>query len=675
MSLDKLKYVLEHLEDEEKESDGDESSLEVIADSIAEALDLAADELGVEVDQLDYKVLQRGTRGVLGIGRTPYRLLVNTLSHEEMPEGLEDDLNLSLSKGADDADEMSMDSLNDRAEAVEPKNKDGYARVKVLRSGIWLWVYPPVGDGKQASVDDAIQKIVQLGLSKVDMDLVEQAVKANNGDGVKLGEWRPNPELDSSVFIEVSEDEMKAWAHVTPPRGAGRHLEYDDILRSLEAKSVVACINHEIIKSYLDKADYSQPLEAATGIKPQHGKDAQIDYKVRISKEIKLEEDDTGRVNFANLDLVENVVVGQVLAVKVPAQEGIAGRTVTNRVLEAKDGRDGQIRHSKGTILSEDGMTLTAEINGEVIYSHGRISVHPVKTIVGDVGTSTGNIIFLGSVVITGSVQDNFSVKAAGNIEVRGSIQKAHLEAEGDIIIRGGIQGREDGYVESTGGNIYAKFIQSSRVITEGNIIVAEGILHSRLDAGGHVLCNGKRAQIVGGVIRAGREVKAKTIGSEAFTNTEIRVGFNPKLLQRVQDMESTKLLIEEKLEKADQTIKYLQGQKKIGGDAFNEEKAEKLERLEKGKVKYQEKIADIENDLGEIKQYMVVLDHSGIVSVDKTIWPNVIIYIQHAYLSIKDEYNHVSFVKRGEDVAIVGYQEDEKEKKKKRRGRRGKKK
>jgi uncharacterized protein (DUF342 family) len=49
--------------------------------------------------------------------------------------------------------------------------------------------------------------------------------------------------------------------------------------------------------------------------------------------------------------------------VKVPAEEGIPGRTITNRVIPAKSGKDTSIKYGKGTILSEDGTELTAEIN------------------------------------------------------------------------------------------------------------------------------------------------------------------------------------------------------------------------------------------------------------------------------------------------------------------------
>jgi uncharacterized protein (DUF342 family) len=668
MSIDKLKQMLEELDRPDSE-DPASSEIEVIADSIQEGLDVASREMGVEVEQLDYSILQRGTKGFLGFGKSPYRLLVTKSQLGPVYEGLDDDFDLSLSGSGE-----AMDDGGVAAKEAEPQDVDGSVKVRVLKSGIWIWVFPPKGQGKPAVLEDALQKLAQIGLSNTDIDEIERLVKERSGEPYKLGDWKPNPELDSTVYIELSEDEMKAWAHVTPPRGLGRHLEYEDILRSLEAKGVVYGINEQAIQEYLDKADYSSPLEAASGQKPRNGKDAQIEYKVRIKKEINLEEDEQGRVNFANQDQVENVVAGQVLAVKIPPDEGEPGRTVTNRIIDVKPGRDGQIRHGKGTILSEDGLTLTAEINGEVIYSQGRIAVYPVKTIGGDVGMSTGNIVFLGSVAVTGNVKDNFSIKAAGNIEVRGTVQKAHLEAEGDIIIRGGIQGREEGYIESTGGSVYAKFIQSAHIISEGEIVVAEGILHSKLDAGAKVICNGRRAQIVGGVIRAGKEVRAKTIGSEANTPTEVRVGFKPKLLRRVLELKENKEKIQETLTEAEQTIKYLNNLKAQGGDSFSEEKKEKLETTLKDKVKYEEKIEDIDNEMEEITQNMSVTEAVPSISVDKVIWPNVSLYIQDASLGVHQDYNHVTFIRRGDDITITNFQETDEEKKKSSRRRRKKK-
>ena len=77
-------------------------------------------------------------------------------------------------------------------------------------------------------------------------------------------------------------------------------------------------------------------------------------------------------------------------------------------------------------------------INGQVVLKNNKISIEPIYIVPGDVSLETGNIVFLGSVIVQGSVHDNFVVKAAGNIDIKGTVQKAFIEAEGDIFLRQG---------------------------------------------------------------------------------------------------------------------------------------------------------------------------------------------------------------------------------------------
>ena len=120
----------------------------------------------------------------------------------------------------------------------------------------------------------------------------------------------------------------------------------------------------------------------------------------------------------------------------------------------------------KGTILAENGVQLSAEINGQVVLTRGRICVEPLHRIAGNVGPKTGNINFLGSVYVGGTVLSGFEIKASGNVEIQGGIQKASVEAEGDIVVRSGIHG---GKVESTSGSVLAKFIQDAEIYAHQN--------------------------------------------------------------------------------------------------------------------------------------------------------------------------------------------------------------
>lgn len=639
-----LKDLLKTIQDEESS----ENEIEVYADSVKQALELAATELGVDISELDYQILEKGTSGFLGIGRQPYRVLVRPIITEKEEEedfaAIEQKLH-------------SMPEVDLRVKDV-PKNVDGSAKIRVTKTGIWLTITPPKGNGRRVDLSDISNKIYALRIQNADMTKIEKEVRNPSGKPIKIGDWIPNPEYDGTMTVEVTDDEMKAFVHFVPPRFCGRHMDVEDVIEALKRAGVVTGIKEERIAEYLDRMDYSQPLLAAEGTPPRHGRDAYIDYKVRIDKSgIQLEEDEKGRVDFKDLDLLENVVVGQVLAVKVPAEEGVPGRTVTNRIIPARSGKDIQIRYGKGTILSQDGTELTAEINGQVVYQNGKLSVEPVYVVKGDVSTETGNIVFLGSVIVSGSVQDNFTVKAAGNIEIKGTVQKANLEAEGDIIIRQGIMGREGARIESTSGSIIAKFIQTATVVAEKDVIVAEGIVHSNVDAGNRIICNGRRARIVGGLIRAGEEVNSKYVGSDSFTKTVVRVGMNPKVLQQLTELEESKRSISEEFDKVRKDVTTLTVQKNNAGGQLPKDKEELLGKLIVQKQKMEQRLNEINLSLEELKAYLNMLEQKGKVCVEKTIFPGVEIYIKDKRFNVKDPYNYVKFSLEGADIRLSEYE------------------
>jgi uncharacterized protein (DUF342 family) len=427
----------------------------------------------------------------------------------------------------------------------------------------------------------------------------------------------------------------------------------------LKRAGAVVGLKEEEIKQYLEDMDYAQPLMAAEGTKPKNGNDAYVDYKVNVNKsDVRFAEDEQGKVDFKKVDLLENVVVGQILAVKIPAEEGIPGRTVTNKILPAKSGKDSAIQFGKGTILSEDGTELTAEINGQVVFKGNKISVEPVYVVNGDVSLETGNIIFLGSVIVSGSVQDNFVVKAAGNIEVKGTVQKAFLEAEGDVIVHQGISGREEAKIESTGGSIFAKFVQNAYVLAEKDVIVPEGILHSNVDSGGRIICYGKRARIVGGIIRATDEVNARFIGADVSTKTEIRVGINPKILQQMTDLENAKNEVEEEVTQIRLDLKTLNAQKAAG--KISGEKAKMLEEYTSREEKLGIRLDEITAEIEELNTYLSMLEHRGKICAEKSTYPGVDVYIKDQSFKVKDEYKNIKFSLEGGEIRLSEYEPPE---------------
>ena len=623
----------------------DENAVEVYADSVQQALELAAKDLKLDVTMLDYEILEKGTKGIMGLGRIPYRVLIRPLAdHVEQGELAELERKLTREHGIG------------KVHFKEP-DQDGTFKVRVNKTGIWLTVTPVQGKGAPVGANDVMNKLYSLKITPSDPARIEKEVAKASGKPVKIGPWTPNPEYDGSISIEMTEDEMKVFVHFKPPRFSGRHLEYDEIIDALKKSGVKIGIREKEIKEYLENMDYVQPLLAAEGTKTVHGRDAFVEFKVRVdSKSVSFEEDESGKVDFRNLELLENVVVGQILAVKAPAEQGVPGRTVTNRIIPARSGKEIKLQHGKGTILSEDGTELTAEINGQVVFKSGKLSVEPIYIINGDVSLETGNIVFLGSVIISGSVLDNFEVKAAGNIEVRGTVQKAFIEAEGDIIVFQGITGREQAKIESTGGSVFAKFIQNARVFAENDVVVPEGIMHSNVDAGGKIISMGKRARIVGGVIRAGDEVNARYLGTDVSTKTEILVGIHPKILQQMSDLAAMKTKIEEEQGQLKLNLRTLETQKRNAGNKLPAEREKMLKDLQARNVKLDERSVEIKSELEELNSYVSMIEHKGTVNAERTAHPGVDIYIKDKTFFLKDPYNHVRFSLEGDQIKISEY-------------------
>ncbi|GIX43008.1 MAG: polymerase [Leptospiraceae bacterium] len=647
--MDPLKKML--LEVDKQLQKETQDKVVVVGYSISDCLKKASEYFNKDISYLDYEILERGKKGLFK--KKPYKLLI-TINKDYNPYSELEEFALKLGVG----DKLLSTELE---QYIEPKDVDGTFKVRIYKEGVFLTVCPPKGKGKPVEIEECIHRLEQRGVTVYDIKKIEKVVKQAKCEPVKVADYDPIPEHDSTCRVEITPDEMKAYVKITPPRKGGRDLKVEDIVNALKAKGVVIGFKEENIKKALDEEIYMEDILAAEGIPPKHGRDAYIEYKVRIKKEFQLEEDEFGRVDFKNLHLIENVVPGQVLAVKIPAEKGIPGRTLFNKIIPARDGKDIELKQGKNTILSEDGTVLKAEISGHVVMIGNRISVEDVYRVLGDVGPKTGNIEELGSVNIAGSVLDNYQVKAGGNIEVFNSIQKAIVEAEGNIVVKGGILGKDEAKITSSNGSVIARFIQSAKVYAAIDVLVEEAIIHSYVEAGERVICQGRRAQIVGGEIRAKKEVRARVIGSAAHPKTDIIVGYDPLLLKRFEEIERTLKEKKENYDKLKRTQKTLETRKKEDPDSFLAEQRKKLEEVTEQVKELEKEIQELEKEKEEVQNEMEELAGEGRVIVEKQIFPGVIIRIKNAAYSVMDERFSVQYVYRNGKIIEEKYVKERK--------------
>ena len=95
---------------------------------------------------------------------------------------------------------------------------------------------------------------------------------------------------------------------------------------------------------------------------------------------------------------------------------------------------------------------------------------------------------------------------------------------------------------------MFARFIEQGRVECDGTVVVTDGIVHSNVDAKQRIICEGKRAQIVGGHLRAAEAIQARVMGSVNGTETILEAGFDPRSMEALADFRAKKDQIESEM-------------------------------------------------------------------------------------------------------------------------------
>jgi len=636
-----LEQIQEYMR-KQSEADKKNRTIAVEAASVQEGLKKASIELGIPLPSLEYEILARGSSGTLGIGRTPWKINVYERSRQ-------------VKTSSEAAEEAAREAAREAEAAAKPKDLPGEVYVRISSDGAYLRVTRPQGRGPRASEMMAREKLSLRGVMSFDAALVSRIIKHADGEYVRVSDVQYNPSHDASLSIDITDGAMKAIVVINEPGYGGADISADYIRSFLSSNGVAHGLKEEVLAELELSPRYGRPIVVAEGTRAHDGANARVEYNFKLERDAVTLREKDGRVDFKDISRVENVVAGQMLARKVPAEAGQPGQTVTGTIIPATKGKDCELFVGKNVKLAEDGFSALAEINGQVLLLGGKINVEPIYLIPGDVNLRTGNILFLGTVIVKGNVEDGFSVKAAGNIEIFGSVGKCLVDAEGDIIVHQGIAAKTEGKIRC-GKSLYSKFIEHAHVDAGEYVVVTDGIVHSHVDANRMILCQGKRAQIVGGRLRASEEINSKILGSVAGTETLLEVGYDPRSKERLVALEEEKRIVEKSLEEVDLNIKTLENllrvQKKLPPEKAqylteqNEKRSELLGRLEEGV-----------REIGQINAHLSSLTTIGKISASERVYPGVKLAIKNANLAVRTEFKFVTFFLQGGEVKVTKYE------------------
>lgn len=462
----------------------------------------------------------------------------------------------------------------------------------------------------------------------------------------------------SNVLVEISKDGLQGYMtllHDKPnDNDTNERNEREGIDKIIkEVKSILKVgVNEEKVRDLLIKKLYNVRNCIAEGVIPVDGKDGYIKYNFDLEKKVAPKVLKDGTVDYRELDMINNVTTGEVLAEIYSPKEGKDGLKVTGEPIPYKKGKQPNINYGKNVRLLDNKKALIAEKDGLVTLINGKIVVLDIFE-VENVDNNVGNVYFNGTVKIGGNVLNNFKVIADGDVQVNGIVEGGYIENLGDVVVKRGIQGYNK-LVVKTKGNISTRFIENAMIISERGVL-AEAIMHSQVSCRDNINLIGKRGLIVGGICRAGGEISAKTVGSTMATGTVLEVGVDPEIKDKSVELINNIDQMKENLDKIYKTLNLLDRLKKA--NKLDKKKVEMYKKLIRTRKSLQ---ANLEKLMREKHLTDKIIEEvsKGCIKISDVVYPGVKIIIGNSSMIVKDEIRNCVFYRDDGEIKIGTYRE-----------------
>lgn len=435
--------------------------------------------------------------------------------------------------------------------------------------------------------------------------------------------------VHSTVEISVDPNYTTAFMSITAPENGGMDMTFEKAMSAIESKNISFGINENAVRDAVENKRYGDNICIARWTAPVDGKDGEIHYLFKTETNIAPVEDEHGVVDFKDLGLVRNITKGTVIATITLPTTGSPGKDIAGKTILQHEGVPAKINLGAGTAMAGE-TEIIAAIDGNLRYSNNAFCVDEQLVINGDVDTSSGNIDFIGSVIIKGSVFEGFKVTSKKDITINGSVTGAELIADGSISVR-------IGSINSTincKGDVKLGFCENSKITADGNV-ESQSFVGGTVFAGKNIIAGGKGI-MVGGKYTALDSIEASIIGSESYAKTVITLGNNALLSEERDTLTRENAEMEDKSE---QLLKILNTISELAkqGKLSPEREQLKMDAV-RSRLKMQQEIKRNTKRIAEIDQSLELSQNLSVIC-KRSIYPGVTLRI-NAYVMTVNQPN-----------------------------------
>ena len=468
--------------------------------------------------------------------------------------------------------------------------------------------FAPQGVVEMINVDDFKRSIDEAGFGECDLNevaILEASSKFIAGESFEI---TIGDAVDGEFFIQIDDDHLNAFLTCIPGHG-GCAVTPESVIEEARNKIISTELDMEAIERAIN--ENGDHVLIAHGRQPEVGHDSEFKSLLPEAKEHVPQVDEDGVANFRDLGEILIVHAGDTLMRRIPATLGEPGITISGQPIPAMPGRDDpySVKLEGVEIDPEDQDLLKSTIDGCPTLLENGVKVEPVYTI-RNVDLHSGNIDFLGTVIVTGGILSGMTVKADGDIHVKGSVVGVVLLAGGDVIVGGGIIGHDDktnkehadhARVECN-GTCTANFTQNARINAGKNILIRDFTMMSKVVAAEQVIVGDEThtGQIIGGFTTAGVLIQAGIIGAPTRSRTVVIAKTSDLLFARMaaitEAMDAAKV-------KRSKFVRLLD----LAANRPDRVSEKDIKLAESGRSEVDVEIANIKLDEAELKKEIVI--------------------------------------------------------------------
>ncbi len=531
--------------------------------------------------------------------------------------------------------------------------QNGYFQLQIEEDGLYIHLFPPTEGGDPIVVSEVLDYLNMVKVEQYDLNALSRTIHSIQEPTL----FRLNDDVAFFVSekskIEVSPDRMTATIRLYPPSNNGKMFEKKDLFGELNRAGIRTGVILSVLDLLIKSPVYCYDVVVAKGKPAKEGIDAQIEYLFDTKPTAKPKLNEDGTVDFHQLGIFTRVEKGQLLARLTPEQEGEDGIDVFgNRVPPLHKVRKGVLKCGRNIHLSDDHLEMYSDVSGDVKLEGDTVFVSDTFTVQADVDASTGDIDYDGNVIVNGNVRTGFRIVSQGDIHVKGVVEGAELYAEGNIVLNRGIQGMNRGKLDAK-GDIITKFIESATVKAGGKI-QAGSILHSNVEAGDSITCEGRKSFVIGGFLSAVNLIDAKTVGNQMGTVTTIKLGVDASVLEDLKKKQEEFAENAVTIEKCTQILtlfkKRLESGQKVPPD-----KVAVIQTAGNDKQRLEERQEVLKQAIEECQQ-LIEANAKGRLRIGDMIYPGVRVSIANNLYIVKNELKYCQFHLRQGEVVVDSY-------------------